>query len=121
MKTINNPTEQRLRLVSLAGDLVTFIQPGETRTLRDEYFLSAMNQGCLPAGEDKDIDNPVTEIAEDRVAELAEVMHTIILEGGDVLTGSGCPKASILKERFGEHTKEEREAAFDKVQAEQGE
>jgi len=118
MKTIHNPTESRLRLVSQAGDLVTFIKPDETRTLRDEFFLSAMNQGCLPAGEDKDIDNPATEIAEDRVAELAAIMQRIILEGGDTLTGSGCPKASILKERFGEHTKEEREAAFEKVQGE---
>ena len=116
MKTVTNPTEKRLRVTSNNGMFVTYIDSGETRNLPDALFVNACTLGCIPAGGSAALDNPATEDDESKIAKLVEAMQSVLDEGdADQMTASGCPKASILKKLVGDHTADEREQAWQRV------
>ena len=116
MKTVMNPTSEALRIVSEDGAHVTIIGAGKTRSLMDGFFVPACAAGCVPAGDSEAEDNPATEVDESRVIMLESVINAVLDEGDEsLLTMDGCPKANELKKRFGSHTADEREAAWENV------
>ena len=121
MKTIHNPNDETVRVVSTCGMFTTHVEPDETRTLPEALFLDACLKGCVPAGDNADEDNPATEVDESRIAELKEAIGAVLDEGDpEQLTKAGCPKASILQDLVGDHTADERQQAYDEVLAERG-
>ena len=118
MKTVTNITGQSVRAISPDAMHSTSILAGETKEIRDELFASACAGGCVPAGDNSNDDNPATEIDESRVIMLESMINAVLDEGDEsLLTKDGCPKASILKDRFGSHSTEEREQAWSNVKS----
>lgn len=117
MITVKNPTDNPVRAVDPSGVYATYIQPNETKAIRDPMLADACAKGCVPA--EAGVDNPATESDENKVAELVEAINTI-LDAGDpsLLTSTGCPKASELTDLIGKHTAAERDAAYEQVKAE---
>ncbi|WP_067586413.1 hypothetical protein [Endozoicomonas ascidiicola] len=116
MKTVTNPTGFDIRATSSCGSHVCLIKAGITRDIPDSMFTDACLRGCLPA--DASVDNPATPVDESRVIMIESVMNDILDEGDEeLLTRDGCPKASEIKNRFGSHSTEERETAWDNVKA----
>ena len=116
MKTVSNPFDYEINAFSANGVHNVRIPAGEIVAVRDDLFPSACAQGCLP---EKGVDNPATEeVDESKIIMLEQIINQVLDEGDEsLLTMEGCPKAAVLKERFGSHNAEEREQAWENVKA----
>ncbi len=100
---------------------VVSLEAGVPKTLPDEISDELMLAGCIPVGEDREVEDPAPEF--DRGEAIRTAIEQIVeADDDDAFTGDGVPRVNVVSSFAGvKVSKDEVIAAWERFQEEEGE